>query len=184
MVGASGNLQFLYDNRVVKIAENVLGAPAASVTFSSIPGTFRALLLIWLARSDTAATNASFLVQLNGDTGSSYDSHLADVSGTGTWATAENVANVSMQMGVCTAATAPAGVPGQGWIEFTGYAGTTFQKTCCGQTMYKLANSSTNIQHGVSSGHWRSNVAVNSILSKPGAGSFITGCTFVLYGLN
>lgn len=183
-IGASGNLQYLYDNRVQKIAENILGSAAASVTFSSIPGTYRGLLLVWQARGDTAATNASFLVQLNGDTGTNYDSHLADVSGASAWASAENVANVSMQMGVLSAANAPAGVPGQGWFELIGYAGTTFHKTLNGQTLYKLANSTTNIQHGVSSGHWRSTAAVTSILVKPGAGNFVTASTFVLYGLN
>lgn len=178
------NLQYLYDNRIAKIAENILGSAAASVTFSGIPGTYRGLLLVWQARGDTAATNSQFLVQLNGDSGANYDSHLADVSGASAWASAENVANVSMQLGVLTAANAPAGAPGQGWFEMIGYAGTVFHKTANGQTAYKLANSTTNIQHGVSSGWWRNTAAVTSILVKPGAGNFVTGSLFVLYGLN
>lgn len=183
-IGASGNLQYLYDNRLQKIAENVLGAPAASVTFSSIPSTYRGLMLIWLARGDTAATNTTFLMQLNGDTGANYDSQLVDVSGTTTLAGTEVVAGTSMTLGVLSANTAPASVPGQGWLKIFGYAATTLQKVVNGQVAYKLANSTTNIQHGISSGHWRNNVAVTSMLVKPGAGNFVAGSTFVLYGLN
>ncbi len=183
-IGASGNLQFLYENRLQKITENILGSAAASVTFNGIPGTYRGLRLAYQARGDTSATNTSFLVRFNGDTGSNYDSHLADVSGTSTWASAENAPNVSMQLGVISAATAPASVPGQGWLEVWNYAGVTFQKTVNAQTVYKLANSTGNIQHGIAGGHWRNSAAITSITVYPGAGNFATGSLFVLYGYN
>ena len=66
------------------ISETELGASAASVTFSSIPGTYRSLFIVAQARTDRAASDADTLnVRFNSDTGNNYD-RLAVVFGNST----------------------------------------------------------------------------------------------------
>jgi hypothetical protein len=56
-------------NTYVAIAEQTLGTAAASVTFSSIPGTYTDLVLV-ISAQDT--TNNSFALICNSDTGTNY----------------------------------------------------------------------------------------------------------------
>jgi hypothetical protein len=71
------------------IASNVLGSNAANVTFSSIPSTYRDLVLVITARV-TATTNSGWL-QFNSDSGSNYN-RIA-MQGNGSTATTSNAAN-------------------------------------------------------------------------------------------
>lgn len=56
---------------------------ASSVTFSSIPSTYKHLQVRWLWRSTAAATTSAAGVRLNGDSGGNYATHrlLGDGSG-------------------------------------------------------------------------------------------------------
>lgn len=181
-IGATGNLQYLYDNRVQKIAESVLGAPAASVTFSSIPGTYRHLGIRWTAVGSTVANSIDVVLQANGDTGANYDSMLTLFNSGGLNSSQENLAQASAKCGYMPASTG-AGAGG-GYIEIPFYAGTTLQKMFTALAGFKNANTTASIFSVVVTGHWRSAAAITSILLKPSAGNFITGSTFVLYGLN
>jgi hypothetical protein len=176
------NLQYLYDNRVTKIAESIAVGAVANITFSSIPQTYRNLYIVLQARGDTAATNAQLYVQFNGDTGNNYDSELIDGSGSAAWAGAENVAFAQMVLGIISAANAPASVAGQTRIDIANYAAAVFQKTALSRTGFKLANSTTNVQTGLAAGFWRSGAVITSILLKPSAGNFIAGTSAQLYG--
>jgi hypothetical protein len=60
-------------NTYVAIAEQTLGTAAASVTFSSIPGTYTDLVLV-LSVQD--ASGNTFALQFNGDTSTNYSTVL------------------------------------------------------------------------------------------------------------
>ena len=57
----------------IKLAETLLVAPAASITFSGIPATFSHLEIEWHARGDVAGTSTTILLRLNNDSGANYD---------------------------------------------------------------------------------------------------------------
>jgi hypothetical protein len=70
---------------MTQLAETIVtGSVAADITFSSISGSYRHLLLTLVGRGDTAATSVSILVQLNADTGSNYDREILNIDGSTT----------------------------------------------------------------------------------------------------
>lgn len=180
--GASGNVQYLYDGRVYKIAESIAGGAVANVTFSSIPGTYRNLFVEWQARGDTAATSTNLWLQLNADTGSNYDYLDENISGTNTVGGGASAGAALIQLGDMCAASAPASTPSGGRIEIPNYAGTTFHKTVNGRSSAKLVAAAASIYTHMTSGWWRSTAAVTSIKLYPAAGNFIAGSSFQLYG--
>jgi hypothetical protein len=175
------DLNYLYDNRVVKIAESVLGASAASVTLSSIPGTYRNLFILWQARGDTAAVNTQMQLQFNGDTGANYD-YIEENFRNGTASGAGAVAATAMSLDYLAASTAPVGTTGGGRIMIPNYAGTTFHKTVITEAFMRDGTVATSPFLSISGGDWRSTVAITSVLLKPTAGNFIAGSSFQLYG--
>jgi hypothetical protein len=79
------------------LATVTLGSASASVTFSSIPATYRDLIVVF---AGAATASATAFIRLNGDTGSNYSSVMARGNGsnaasastttTGAWVIAQN----------------------------------------------------------------------------------------------
>jgi hypothetical protein len=185
MIGAGGNLQYLYDGRVYKIAEFVLGIVTASVTFSSIPGTYRHLVIPWGARGDNATASTALVMQANGDTTANYDSELYQFHGSVSGPfVQELIGTATPAVGDLAAASAPAGFAGGGVIEIQNYAGTTFNKQATGRSAFKGANTTGNINHEIEAWFWRNSAAITAIKLLPGAGNFVAGSMFQLYGCN
>lgn len=167
---------------LVKLASTVLGSTTASITFSSISGSYSALQVVMVARSDTAAANTALCVQFNGDTAANYDySYMWAFQNAAASANFEN-ATANPQIGLIAANTAPAGQPGSALLWLPLYAGTTFRKewVCSGAMQDSDTARTFTTQQ---SGTWRSTAAITSITLSPAAGSFVTGTTAVLYGL-
>jgi hypothetical protein len=184
MIGASGNLQYLYDHRIDKIAESIITVATASVTFSSIPGTYRHLRLVYQARGDAAVTDLGFQIQLNGDTGTTYDQEYTHLSGAAPTAFAqEAIATTSIRIGDLPAASAPASSAGIGAIEIPNYAGVTFFKNIDARGSSRISNTTPVMLVFQAAGTWKSLAAVNAVKVFPASGNFAAG-TFVLYGLN
>ena len=167
---------------VVKLAESALGSPAAAVTFSSIPATYRHLRIVASGAGDTAATFITGAVTVNSDTGSNYDQeeHFANGTSPGS---AVTYGGTSMALLQWPAASAPSGTVGSTTIEINDYRGTTFHKGFLARSQSKRANSGTNYVFTSSGGVWRSTVAINAITITASAGNFATGSVFTLYGL-
>jgi hypothetical protein len=178
------NLQYLYDNRLAKIAESIPGGAVASVNFASIPQTYRSLLFSWQARGDNATASVSLVMQANGDTAANYDSELYQFHGSVSGPfVQESIATATPAIGDLSAASAPAGFAGGGVIEIQNYAGVTFNKSATGRSSFKGANTTGNINHEIEAWFWRNSAAITSLLLKPSAGNFIAGSSFQLYGL-
>jgi len=58
------------------ISSQTLGSTAATVTFSSIPGTFTDLVLKWSVRDTNPGTGANYLVTINSDITNNSDTYL------------------------------------------------------------------------------------------------------------
>jgi hypothetical protein len=156
-----------------KIATTTITSSTASITFSSIAGTYTDLRLVLLNKSVTG--NNLAYVQLNSDSGTNYSSTYlygdgsTAVSGRATSATyispASSGSNVDFP---------------QLWtIDFLSYSGSTFKTALA---------TSTNDRNG--SGYteqtvylWRNTSAITSIFINTIVNNFGTGTTATLYGI-
>ena len=77
-------------NVPVLLASTTLASAAASITFSSIPSTYRSLRLIFSGATTAAITWSNVGIRFNGDSGSNYYHQLTSTvfasSTTGAWA--------------------------------------------------------------------------------------------------
>ena len=160
-----------------KIAEQILSAPAATVTFSSIPATFRTLILrVTLAAS--VNTSPIFALTLNGDVAAHYQGTVF-FGGTSSGANNE-FTQTSMQWNGFVGANTLANSPATGTFVFHNYTGTVFNKVVSGH-WHRMDALGTSFS-GVVSGGWSSNAAITSIALFMSSGNFVTGSTFSLYG--
>jgi hypothetical protein len=154
------------------IATQTLGSAAASVTFSSITGTYTDLVLV----CSLGAANAGqdFKIQFNGDTGTNYSTTL--IRGTGTSAISNRSSNASFIYLDYTGATQNA-IQAQYNVSIMNYSNATTYKT----VLSRFADASVASEAEV--GLWRNTAAITSIVVGMTAGNLITGSTFSLYGI-
>jgi hypothetical protein len=161
------------------IASSTLGSGAATVTFSSIPGTYTDLILVCkLLASSTANNSDGLRFQLNGDTATNYsatwltNSTTTPVSSRESSATRGRFGNVSQTTNDVGTAIG----------QFLDYANTTTYKTMLGRSGNLNSNGDSNVFAAVSM--WRSTAAVTQIvLSQSSNANFVTGSNFKLYGI-
>ena len=170
---------------LVKLAENILGSPAGSVTFSSIPSTYRSLRLDTVNRGDTAADVIGVRIRFNGDNTTIYDSE--QMTGVGNVSQSfESLSQGGADVGETPAANANAGQGAYAVITIPFYSGTTFWKGLISNHLLQYQTTGTAQSSRFLtkqwSARWRSTAAINSIVIFPTAGSFIAGSSFVLYG--
>lgn len=167
---------------MTKISENILGSAAASVTFSSIPATYRSLQLHVTGRGDTAATFVSGFLRFNGDSGANYDFEQM-IGNAAVASAAEALAQTSLSVAEFSAASAPSGQAGSIVVNIPFYRQTVFWKNALTSHQLNVSNASGGVYAKMLAGRWRNTAAINSILIGLSAGNFITGSSFVLYGL-
>jgi|ERR1700722_1239562 len=159
------------------IASQILGATAASVTFSAIPQTYHNLKLVITAQSDTAGSGAGtsdLQANYNGDTGANYlwnQSYATQSSTNGAaFSYPPSVARIG---GIGQAGNAPN--IGSVIVDIINYTNTTFSKTSLGGSM------TAGIWDYVGA-IWANTSAITSILLTMDSGNFIPGSIFLLYG--
>ena len=101
-------------------ARQTLTATAASITFSGIPAGLRRMRVSFQCRADNATTVQFLQMRVNGDTGSSY-SYQYGLAQNAAFVAAPGAATTSAIAGLCTAATAIAGIFASGQIELVGW---------------------------------------------------------------
>ena len=167
------------------ISETVTSGSQASVTFSSIPATYRDLEIRVRGRGNVAATNAIVRVQLNGDTGANYDYAKIDANGGagGGGSGGQAVAQTSADVGYLSGSTAAANVSSAVTLTLYDYTGTTFQKTGASHGTLNTANSIGNqyVTNGFMA--WRSTSAVTSVTILLDSSTFVNGSVVSLYGV-
>ena len=173
----------LSTNSFESIATVTVGSGGqSSISFSSIPSTYKHLQVRGISR-DTSSTYAAndMIMQFNGDTAAYYSWHR--LYGTGSVATADSAANASyMLIGQESTATASASFFGASVIDILDYVDTNKYKTVRCLTGIDL-NGGTDGRIMLTSGNWRSTSAVSTILVKPVSGNFVQYSSFALYGI-
>jgi hypothetical protein len=167
-----------------QIAIQTLASAAASVTFSSIPGTYRELLILWLAMNTGANAEEPMLLRANGDTGSNYDwgSMLLDYTGIQTNA---QVAHGATSWQICNTpgTTAAAGSASSGSITLPYYANTSVRKGMIGYGQQQRDDTTSYGRNWPITGRWRSTSAITSLTFLSTTNNLAIGLTFALYGL-
>jgi hypothetical protein len=162
------------------------GSGQTSVTFSSIPSTYKHLQIRIIARDNSGNGGGSGALRLrfNGDTSSVYDRH--NLSGNGSSPSAGSDINSNdfsldaLMMGGGTGAN----IFGVGILDIIDYASTTKNKT-----LRLINGNNTNNTFGnefirLQSGCWRNTSAISSIELYISNGSgYETGTTISLYGI-
>jgi hypothetical protein len=154
------------------IATTTLGSAAASVTFSSISGSYTDLVLV-VSYTGTLAT-AEARLQLNSDTGSNYS--WTQLYGNGSSAAsyrASNVTNLPLLPNEASSTT----VPSTMIVNLQNYSNSTTNKTL----LYR--SSITSLATTANVGLWRNTSAITSIYLFTSASTFAIGSTFTLYGV-
>ena len=123
-----GNSFFL-PNSYESIATTTLSSSQSTITFSSIPSTFKHLQLRYIARSAQVGNASSLILRFNSDSGSNYYAyHEIYADGSTAAAYADSTATLS-QVDQIPAATKTASVFGVGVIDLLDYTSTSKNKT-------------------------------------------------------
>jgi hypothetical protein len=152
----------------------------STITFSSIPSTYKHLQIRHLGRTSYTSTNDSITVRFNGDTGSNYSYHA--IQGAAGGMSAAGVASTTGMLLNNALAGGEAGdsVFGAGITDIHDYSSTSKNKTI--RAFNGRENNGAVSVIGLRSGAWYSTSAVTSITLFFNANA-VSGSVFSLYGI-
>jgi hypothetical protein len=164
------------------IATTTVGSGGSStITFSSIPSTYKHLQIRCLAKTDRADTDDVILMQFNSDTAANYSWHY--IRGNGTVASSSGVANasnISINYGT-TGDSGATNIFAGSVIDILDYENTNKYKTV--RTLNGLDLNGSGYIY-LASGNWRSTSAISSIvLNRQYGTNFKQYSQFALYGI-
>jgi hypothetical protein len=162
------------------ISSNVLSSTAASVTFSSIPGTYTDLVLRISARSDRAAARETVQVQFN-STGSGLYSETR-IQGSGSAVSSfRNTAGDGVNAFFIDSAVDTASTFASLEAYIPSYAAAIKKQF---SAIGALENNATEAYIRALAGLFDSTSAISSITLTPtGPSNFVSGSSFYLYGI-
>ena len=153
------------------IATNTLNSAAASVTFSSISGSYTDLIIVCNAKG---TSSQSVRMQFNSDTGTNYSS--TQLSAT----TGDNLVNSTRFTSVDEIRIGYY----QSGLSLTDFLPCIIQiQNYSNSTTYKTALSRSAQQVVATVGLWRSTSAITAVKLYPASGNFTSGSIFTIYGI-
>jgi hypothetical protein len=157
------------------IASNVLGSSAASVTFSSIPATYRDLILVIDASS---ADPTAMQTRFNSDSGANYGYVRATVDGAGSITSAAAFGATSLVNPSFSPIYENATVH---IIQVMDYSATDKHKTVLSRYNYGTGG----VYNGVAmtADRWANTAAINTISVGVNSSNFASGSSFYLFGI-
>jgi hypothetical protein len=153
------------------------GGGSSSISFTSIPSTYKHLQVRAIARNGSTVGDANY--RFNSDSGSNYAWHLLVGNGSAAQAYA-----FTSQTSIRGAAfnDSPTSVFGAGVTDILDYTNTNKNTTV--RTLTGMENNTaTYSQIQFYSGLWLNTAAINEITITPSAGSFAQYSQFALYGI-
>jgi len=160
------------------IATTTLGSNAASVTFSSISGSYTDLVLIGFASNNNADASNTGTLRFNSDSGNNYSDTIVYTEGnTPTSIRQSNVAQIGLWtiMGNTDTARKSTII-----IHINNYSNTTTYKS----TLTRIGTPTTSGGWtNMSVGLWRNTAAITSITLGGGGVDWLSNSTFTLYGI-
>lgn len=158
------------------IATTTLGS-AGTITFSSIPTTYTDLRVVLTGKGLSGTPNDNVRIVLNSDTSATYS--YTELYGGGTPTCVSYATQFNMYLNSNNANLSDT-VPTFYTIDFFQYKNTSINKAFLATANMDL-NGSGSVAY--TSGLWRSNSAISTILLTNGAASYSAGTTATLYGI-
>jgi hypothetical protein len=162
-----------------KIAEVVTTGSQSTISFPTVPATYRHLELSVTARGSAVATQIQLRCQFNGDTAGNYDWFVRDrLNGT------PGLGSTGISLGLIPGASVSSDIVSGLTTFIPDYRSTTFQKTTATVSNFKIGTSADTDLYGAqqNAGFWRSTSAIASVLLYFASGNFIDGSVATLYG--
>lgn len=150
------------------LANITLGSSAANVTFSSISGSYRDLILVGQGLSSTAS---GINIRFNSDTGSNYNQIVMYGDGSSV-ASSSSSSQTSFQVGRFDNSTLA-----NFTANFMDYSATDKHKT----SLHRY--NSSGVLTAARTSRWAATSAITSFVLYLDSGTFNSGCTFALYGI-
>lgn len=179
-----GNESFFF-NSFESIATVTGTGSSATITFNSIPSTYKSLQIRMLGkRTNTFQAAQYYTIRVNGDTGSNYAYHQMDARGTSAVTTGS-----SSTTGIISPYTVPDSNSALnnmfyvGIIDILDYANTSKNKTIKSIGGLDTNNTSSIQSINLFSGVWLSTAAVTSISIISSDTNWTSSSTFALYGI-
>lgn len=154
----------------------------ASITFSSIPSTYKHLQIRAIAKSNWSGNVVSYAMTLNGDSGANYSYH--ELYGSGSAAAAAGSASTSYMYAGVILGNSTANTFATGVVDLLDYADTNKYKTSRVLTGADINGTGGYVE--LMSSSWRNTAAVSSITLSliSGYGTlFSQYSSFALYGI-
>lgn len=170
-------------NAYESIATTLVGSGGtSSVTFSSIPNTYKHLQIRMLSRSNRSDANEQIGIQFNSDTGNNYGSHGIWTDGGGTVAVAQlNYPAGAITLPWTSGNNNTSSVFGGSVIDILDYTNTSKYQTVRGLSGYDNNGSGL---IAIGSGLWANTSAISSIVVKPYYGTaWLQYSSVALYGI-
>ena len=165
---------------------STVAGSGTSITFSSIPNTYKAIQIRGISRDINGNANTGGIqLNFNSDTGSNYWSHrLGGLNSTVSAGSTPSAATL-----IQTFSSEPyngllANVFGATIIDIVDYANTSKNKTVKMINGTNVNTTDSNSGVYLQSALWLSTSAINSITLTTNASGFATGSTFSLYGVS
>jgi len=184
---ASSLTGHLITSNFFKIATVTAAGGETSLSFTSIPSTYKSLQVRGIARcSNASSIPRPVTIQFNADTGSNYVGH--GLQGQSSAVNANGFVNLTAIGNNATnfwaiGNSATSGIFGAGIVDIIDYASTSKYKTL--RSISGVDNNgTTNPGISLQSGLWQSTAAINEIDIGVGGYTFIAGSTFTLYGVS
>ena len=155
------------------IATTTLGSDQASVTFSSISGSYTDIILVTNEKQSDARSSA---IRFNSDTGSNYSQ--TGLYGTGSTAGGFRTTSTNLIYYGYYAYSTTSNFNFNSIVHIMNYSNTTTYKT--------VVSRANNADNGVDEivGLWRNTAAITSfVLTMQNLSNFKSGSTFTLYGI-
>jgi hypothetical protein len=153
---------------------------SSSISFTSIPSTYKHLQVRYIARSAISDVSDNIWSRFNSDTGSNYTYHL--IEGTGSSVSAGAGSSQTRNLfGRCAGNTASSNVFGAAVIDILDYSDTNKFTT-----IRNLAGDDNNGNGSMrfESGLWRNTAAVNALtITTNASDNFLQYSQFALYGI-
>lgn len=159
------------------IATFIANGSASDYEFTSIPQTYTDLVIVCQGRTANSVGEQAILVYLNNDF-SGLGSYT-EVRGDGSSATSSRITGANgLRVGYFPGANATSGNVGQCNFSILNYANTTTNKTMIARGGVASSSSTASVSL------FRSTSAITRVgIATFGAGNFISGSTFTLYGI-
>jgi len=162
-----------------KIATTTLGSATATITFSSISGSYTDLVLITNHGVSSGGSGDTISLRFNSDTGSNYSG--TTIYGTGSSSASQRFSNQTVINIARSVGPTASSIESNAVINIQNYSNTTTYKT-----VISRANVPTGSYPGLEAtvNIWRNTAAINSIdILYLSGGTFVSGSTFTLYGI-